>query len=168
MFTQSCINLMSSSSSKSEPATREIRFITSRAVRLTAISIFVENHAYYAMNAISPDLRQRIIHAVQIDKDTPEQAAERFIVGRASVYRFLEQLRNQGTLQPAQRIIAPRRITADDLPRLREQLEAHNDATLEEHCQLWTEQTSVTLSVSTMHRALKRLSISLKKSRSDP
>ncbi len=120
------------------------------------------------MNAISPDLRQRIIHAVQIDKDTPEQAAKRLIVSPASVYRFLEQHRNQGTLQPAPRIQTPRRITAEELPRLQRQLEAHNDATLEEHCQLWTEQTDVTLSVSTMYRALKRLSITLEKRRSDP
>ena len=120
------------------------------------------------MNPISPDLRQRIIHAVKIDKNTPEQASERFVVSPASVYRYLEQHRNQGTLQPAPRLLTPRRITADDLPRLQRQLEARNDATLEEHCQLWTEQTDVTLSVSTMRRALKRLSITLKKRRSNP
>ena len=115
------------------------------------------------MNAISPDLRQRIVHAVQIDKNTPEQAAKRFVVSPASVYRYLEQHRNQGTLQPAPRILTPRRITTDDLPRLQRQLEAHNDATLEEHSQLWTEQTGVAVSVSTMHRAFRRLSITLKK-----
>lgn len=115
------------------------------------------------MNPISPDLRQRIIHAVQIDKDTPEQAAERFIVSPASVYRFLEQHRNQGTLQPAPRTQAPLCITAENLPRLQRQLEAYNDATLEEHCQLWTERIGVKVSVSTMHRALKRLSITFKK-----
>ena len=120
------------------------------------------------MNPISPDLRQRIVHAVQIDKNTPEQAAERFVVSPASVYRYLEQHRNQGTLQPATRTQAPRCITAEELPRLQRQLEAHNDATLEEHCQLWTEQTDVVVSVSTMHRALKRLSISFKKSRFNP
>ncbi len=120
------------------------------------------------MNPISIDLRQRIVHAVQIDKNTPEQASERFLISPASVYRYLEQHRNQGTLQPAERILIPRRITADDLPRLQRQLEAHNDATLEEHCQLWTEQTGITLSVSTMHRALKRLSITLKKRRFYP
>ena len=120
------------------------------------------------MNAISPDLRQRIVHAIQIDKNTPAQAAKRFVVSPASVYRFLEQHRNQGTLQPATRILTPRRITADDLPRLQHQLEAHNDATLEEHCQHWTEQTGVTVSLSTMHRAFRRLSITLKKRRSDP
>jgi len=115
------------------------------------------------MNAISPDFRQRIINAVKVDKYTPEQASERFIISPASVYRFLEQHRNQGTLQLAERILAPRRITVEELPRLQRQLEAHNDATLEEHCQRWTEQTGVQVSVSTMHRALKRLSITFKK-----
>ena len=120
------------------------------------------------MNAISPDLRQRIVHAVKVDKSTPEQAAERFIVSPASVYRYLEQHRNQGTLQPAERTQTPRCITAEDLPRLQRQLAAHNDATLEEHCQLWTEQTGVQVSVSTMHRAFRRLSITLKKRRFNP
>ena len=113
------------------------------------------------MNPISPDLRQRIVHAVKVDKSTPEQTAERFVVSPASVYRYLEQHRNQGTLQPAERVNAPRCITADDLPRLRDQLQAHNDATLEEHCQLWTELTGVQVSVSTMHRAFRRLSFQL-------
>jgi len=120
------------------------------------------------MNPISTDLRQRIINAVQIDKNTPAQASKRFVISPASAYRFLEQHRNQGTLQPATRTQAPRCITAEELPRLQRQLEAHNDATLEEHRQLWTEQTGITVSVSTMHRALKRLSISFKKRRFNP
>jgi transposase len=115
------------------------------------------------MNPISSGLRQRIVHAVQIDKNTPEQVSKRFVVSPASVYRYLEQHRNQGTLEPAERIIA-----TEELPRLQHQLEAHNDATLEEHCQLWTEQTGVVVSVSTMHRALRRLSISFKKRRFNP
>ena len=120
------------------------------------------------MNAISSDLRQRIVHAVKVDKSTPKQTAKRFLISLASVYRYLEQHRNQGTLQPAERIQTPRCITTEDLPRLQHQLEARNDATLEEHCQLWTEQTGVAVSVSTMHRALKRLSISFKKRRFNP
>ena len=96
------------------------------------------------------------------------QASKRFLISPASVYRYLEQHRNQGTLQPAERVNAPRCITADDLPRLRDQLEAHNDATLEEHCQRWAGQTGVQVSVSTMHRAFKRLSISFKKRRFNP
>ena len=91
---------------------------------VTAISISVENQAYRTMNAISPDLRQRIVHAVKVDKNTPEQASERFVVSPASVYRYLEQHRNQGTLQPATRTQPPRCITAEDLPRLLDQLEA--------------------------------------------
>jgi transposase len=118
------------------------------------------------MNAISLDLRQRILHAIQNENNTPQQAAKRFVISRASIYRYLEQYRNQGTLQPAQRIISPRRITAEQLPRLQRQLEAHNDSTLEEHCQLWTEQTNVPVSASTMRRAFKRLSITLKKDNS--
>jgi transposase len=115
------------------------------------------------MNAISTDLRTRIVHAVQHEHNTPEQAATRFLVSRASVYRYLEQHRNQATLQPAKRTPTPRCITREDEDRLRTQLEAHNDATLKEHCQHWQDASGKAVSVSSMHRALRRLKLSRKK-----
>jgi transposase len=115
------------------------------------------------MNAISTDLRARIIHAVQHEHNTPQQAAERFLISRASVYRYLEQHRNQGSLSPAKRTRTPRGITVEDEAQLKAQLETRNDATLEEHCQQWQEDTGKAVSVSTMHRAFQRLKLSRKK-----
>jgi len=47
--------------------------------------------------------------------------------------------------------------------RLQPQLEAHPDATLEEHCRLWEAETGVKVSISTMSRAILRLRWTRKK-----
>jgi transposase len=43
------------------------------------------------------------------------------------------------------------------------QLEEHYDATLEKHCRLWERKRGVTVSISTMSRAIVRLGWTLKK-----
>jgi transposase len=118
------------------------------------------------MNPISLDLRTRIVNAVNHDKNTPEQAAERFIVSIASVYRFLQLDRDLGDLKPAKKPPNPRKISDEATPVLHAQIQANNDATLEEHCQIWNETTGVEVSVPTMQRALIRLNISRKKNAS--
>jgi transposase len=48
------------------------------------------------------------------------------------------------------------------------QLQAHPDATLDEHCRLWAEATGQQVSVSTMCRLQQRLGLTRKKSPSAP
>jgi transposase len=115
------------------------------------------------MNAISINLRKRIIHAAQHERNTPQQAAQRFLIRRASVHRYLEQHRNQGSPHPAKRTPTPRCITINDEPQLKAQLELHNDATLKEHCQQSQKDTGRTVSVTSIHCALQRLNLSRKK-----
>ena len=43
------------------------------------------------------------------------------------------------------------------------QLQAHDDASLEEHCRLWEQSQGVRVSLSTMSRAIKRLGWTRKK-----
>lgn len=115
------------------------------------------------MNPISLDLRKRIVHAVNHDKNTPEQTAQRFAISRASVYRFLQLDRDLNDLKPAPKPPNPPKISDDDGPALHAQIQANNDATLEEHCQTWLETTGVEVSVPTMQRALNRLNVTRKK-----
>jgi transposase len=115
------------------------------------------------MNPISLDLRTRIVHAVNHDKNTPEQTAERFAVSPASVYRFLQLDRDLNDLKPAKKPANPRKISDEHAPALHAQIQANNDATLEEHCQTWLETTGVEVSVPTMQRALLRLNMTRKK-----
>lgn len=116
------------------------------------------------MNPISLDLRTRIVQAVKHDKNTPEQAARRFIVSIASVYRFLQLNRDLNNLKPTKKPPNSRKISDEYAPTLHAQVQANNDATLEEHCQTWNKTTGVEVSIPTMQRALKRLQISIKKS----
>jgi transposase len=116
------------------------------------------------MNPISLDRRTRTVHAVKHDKNTPEHAAERFIVSIATVYRFLQLDRDLGDLKPAKNPPNPRKIGDEETPALHAQIQTNNNAILDEHCHLWNETTGVEVSVPTMQRALTRLNISRKKS----
>ncbi len=49
-----------------------------------------------------------------------------------------------------------------------EQLDAHNELTLMEHCKLWEKDTGMKLSYVTVHRLSNRLGISRKKRRFQP
>jgi transposase len=71
--------------------------------------------------------------------------------------------RETGSLAP--RVIPgrPKRKIGPLLEGLRPQLEAHPDATLEEHCRLWEAQTRTRVSSTTMGRAIGRLKWSRKK-----
>jgi transposase len=115
------------------------------------------------MNPISLDLRARIVHAVNHNKNTLQQATERFIVSIASIYRFLQLDRDLSDLKPAKKPANPRKISDEHTPALLAQIQANNDATLEEHCQTWNETTGVEVSVPTMQRAFTRLNVSRKK-----
>ncbi len=115
------------------------------------------------MKPYSLDLRQRIVKAVKHEKDTPLQTAERFSVGISTVYSFLQLDRDLGNLNPLFSTGRKRVIPQDQEPLLLEQLNANNDATLEEHVQIWKSITKIQVSLTTMHRALERLRITRKK-----
>jgi transposase len=114
------------------------------------------------MKAYSPDLRQRILAAVQAG-DSKSAVARRFCVERSTVHRYLRQWERTGSL-------APRPIPGDtpaiapaQYPALLAQLRAMPDATLAEHCGQWEQAHGVRLSVSTMSRAQRRAGWTRKK-----
>src|SRR5437588_3156195 len=103
------------------------------------------------MKAYSPDLRHKIMQAVESGRRKSE-VARSFGVSRATVKRYARLQRETGSL-------APRPIPGDtplvppaQHPALLDQLQAHPDAVLEEHCRLWEERTGQQLSTSTMSR----------------
>jgi transposase len=101
------------------------------------------------MKALSIDLRQRIVDAVKNDKQTPEEVAKRFKVCRASVYNLLQINRDLGGLTPLSTTGRKPRINQEQHILLEQQIQAHPDATLEDHCQYWKE-----LSISTKYSRL--------------
>lgn len=115
--------------------------------------------------ALSTDLRIRIVEARAQDRQTYEQLAERFGVGRASVSRVLRLARETGSVEPTPHAGGtPKRVTATEHAVLHELIRARPDATLAELCADLATRTGVRISRSTMSRELRRLQLTLKKS----
>jgi transposase len=112
--------------------------------------------------AYSVDFRERLVDAEAAGASPVE--IERLVhVSARSVSRWKRRLRLDGTLAPKPKPGRPRTITAADEAALREQVAAHRDATLAEHCAFWQSDHGITVSCPTMCRALQRLKLPLKK-----
>lgn len=114
------------------------------------------------MNALSLDLRQRIVACVESGVSKSE-TARRFGVSRSTVHRLLAHRRHSGSLEARRHPGAARRLTPEQHEEVAQQMRAHRHATLEEHCHLWQEQQGQALSPSTFWRTLKRMNWSHKK-----
>jgi transposase len=116
------------------------------------------------MKAYSPDLRSRILAAVDAGA-AKATVARRFGVSRATVKRYVVLRRETGSITPRPR--TGRQATLDQTydAALWAQLVAHPDALLADHCHLWSECQGMTVSVSTMCRAIRRLGWTRKKRR---
>jgi transposase len=108
------------------------------------------------------DLRERVVAACDAGEDTREQIAARFSVSVSWIRDLLKRRRETGSISPKPR--GGGRSPAFDAAaegRLREALRDSDDATLVELAQA----TGVACAPSVVHRALKRLGITRKKSR---
>jgi putative transposase len=115
------------------------------------------------MKQYSVDLRERLLGAIDAGLSQAE-AARLFGVGTATIERWRRQRRETGGVVPRSRLGRPRRIAPEQTGALTEQVRAHPDATLAEHCARWEAVQGVRLSEATMSRALARLGWPLKKS----
>ena len=116
------------------------------------------------MKAYSPDLRRKIVAAVESGRPKAE-VARVFGDGLSSVKRYLKQQQETGSLAPKRHPGRAPTIRPDQRPLLWAQLEAHPAAFLDEHCAHWAEQTGIQLSTSTMSREIARLGWTRKKGR---
>ena len=117
-----------------------------------------------SMKAYSQDLRERVLRAVDQGYQRND-IIKLFGVSRATIKRYLKQRRETGEVRVKPIPGRPPKKLAPLQAGLRAQLEAHADATLETHCQLWKEQQGVEVSTSTMSRAIRRLGWTRKKRR---
>lgn len=107
--------------------------------------------------AYSTDLRERVLVAVE-DGESPDEVAERFMVGRASVYRWVAAARDEGRRAPKPMIGGPKPVIRDEVEAaLRRILESSNHLTLAECRDRLTEATGVRVDPWTVGRALRRL-----------
>jgi transposase len=116
------------------------------------------------MRAYSMDLRERVVAAV--DRGTPRKEIVRTLgVSEPTIRRYLRLRRETGSVAPKPPPKRPFSIahSVEHKRALWKQLEEHDDATLEKHCQLWEIKQGAKVSISTMSRAIGRLGWTLKK-----
>jgi transposase len=116
------------------------------------------------MKAYSPDLRFRIVAAVDAGMSKAE-AARRFDVALSSVKRYVRLQAITGSLDPTPRPGRTALIRSHQLEDLRAQVRDHAAAYLDEHCALWKETHGIEVSMITMSRAIRRAGLTRKKGR---
>lgn len=116
------------------------------------------------MKAYSVDLRQKIVDIYQSESISQRQLARRFGVANSFVIKLLKQYRATGDIRPLPHSGGAKlKVNPQQLEILAELIETHNDATLEELCQMFPEKTKVIVSRATIGRMSQRLNLTVKK-----
>lgn len=114
------------------------------------------------------DLRQRIVDAWQAGENKLS-LSRRFLVGYATVKRYVRQVEQRGHVAPKPHGGGmPRRVDAQGEALLRALLEEKPDLTDAELTQRYRERSGRPASKSSINRALQRLGLTRKKSHSKP
>jgi transposase len=117
------------------------------------------------MKAYSQDLRERVLRAV--DQGYPRtEIVQLFGISLSTLKRYLKQRREEGHVRPKAIPGRPPQKRAQVEAGVLPQLQAHDDATLEHHCDLWEQTHGERVRSFPMSRAIKRLGWTRKKSRS--
>lgn len=119
------------------------------------------------MKAYSQDLRERVLRAVD-QGYARNEIIQLFGVSRATIKRYLKQRRETGEIKVKPIPGRPSKKLAPLQVGLVAQLEAHPDATLAIHCQLWETEHGMQVSPRTMGRAIRRVGWTRKKRRWAP
>ena len=119
------------------------------------------------MKAYSLDLRQKIVDTYLNEEISQRQLAIRFCVSKSFIIKLLKQYRETGEIRPLAHSGGARlKVNSEQLERLTRVIEENNDATLEELCQIFEAETSLTISRATMGRMSQKLNLTVKKNTS--
>ncbi|AFY36557.1 transposase-like protein [[Leptolyngbya] sp. PCC 7376] len=114
--------------------------------------------------AYSLDLRQKIVDAYERGGVSQSSLARQFGVAKSFVQKLLDQKRLTGSIAPKKRSQqTPPKLNEEHQTILRQLLTKKNDATLAELCDEMEKRTGLRVANSTMHRTLRRMGYSLKK-----
>lgn len=118
------------------------------------------------MKAYSLDLRERVVSAYEDGVETIRELSEQFLVSESFIKRMLAKKRGSGDLAPRGHGGGqPRRLSAKHRQWLMKSVLARPDITLSElQTRLFAEKT-VTVSVPTLSRELRKLDLRRKKNR---
>jgi transposase len=116
------------------------------------------------MQPYSLEFRQRIIDIYAEGNISQRKLAQRFRVAPSFVQKILKQYRETGSIEPKQRLEqTPTKLNSAQLDILKNLVEANNDTTLAELCDLLDEEINIRVGVSTMFRLLEKQGLTLKK-----
>lgn len=119
---------------------------------------------------LSIDLRSRVVAHHKKSGDGRIILSRLFAVGSATAYRWVSKEATTGSVAPkipSRKGPLPK-IGNDKLQDLCALVAEKCDRTLQQLCDLWHEKTGVLVDDATMHRALVRAGLSLKKKRFAP
>jgi transposase len=120
------------------------------------------------MKPYSQDLRDRIITALEAGTETQRAIAERFCVSSSFVEKLWQRWRQSGSSAPKPHAGGRQGALKDHLELLRTEVAKQPDATLTELRDRIVAVQGPRVSAATLCRALQRLRLPLKKSRSTP
>ncbi len=110
----------------------------------------------------SDDVRERALAAVDAGRRVADVAAV-FQNDPSTIYRWMRQRVRTGSGSARPRSGRPSGLTSDWAGRLEEQVAAHPDATLADHCAWWETVHGRRPSESTMGRWVRKRGFTLKK-----
>lgn len=114
--------------------------------------------------AYSRDLRQRVIDAYKAREGSQRKLAERFKVSLSFVQRVIRRQKETGKVSPKAHGGGAKALLAQaELEKVQQLVATQPDALLSELCERLAAQTGIVVSVTTMHRAVKRLKLTTKK-----
>jgi transposase len=114
--------------------------------------------------AYSGDLRRRVVAAVLESGQSREAVARRFLVGRSTVYRWVEVAQSEGRLEAKPMGGGPKPTIRDEgQAALRRLVADHHHLSLAEYRDRLAEATGVRVHPWTLDRALRRLGLTRKK-----
>ena len=112
----------------------------------------------------SGDLRRRVVVAALEDGQSRNEIARRFVVGRSSVYRWIETAQAEGRLEAKPMRGASGPVIRDEAEAaLKDLVKAENHLTLLEYRDRLAEETGVRVHPWTVGRSLGRLRLTRKK-----
>ncbi|WP_104898965.1 helix-turn-helix domain-containing protein [Nostoc sp. 'Peltigera membranacea cyanobiont' N6] len=112
----------------------------------------------------SEDLRRRVIAAWLAKEGSQRQVAQRFKVSLSFVRNLLRQYRTNGQIEAKRRGGYQKpTIQNEDLSIIQSLVEEKNDLLLRELCDRYAERTGISVSITTMHRAVEKLGLRVKK-----
>lgn len=110
------------------------------------------------------EFRQKIIEVYEEESTSIRSLAQRFCVAKSFIQKLIKQYKETGDIHPYPQGGSPEpKLNREQLLDLVEIIEANNDATLEELCDLLEEKVQVRVSRATMGRITQRLNYSVKK-----